>query len=62
MRSVSHKVTYVVLQFSGNSPARLCLFLRFFPILSQGLEQVKFLNIVKMGEIQRAVSKLRLTM
>ena len=26
MRSVSHKGTYVMLQFSGNSPARLCFF------------------------------------
>ena len=47
MCSVSHKFTYIVLQFSGNSPSRVCFFLRFLPILSEGLEQVKFSNIVK---------------
>ena len=52
MRRVSHKVIYIVLQFSGNSPARVCFFLGFLPILSEELEQVKFLNIVKMGKIQ----------
>ena len=35
MRSVSHKVIYIVLQFSGNSPARI-IFLGFLPILSEG--------------------------
>ena len=61
MHSVSHKVIYIVLRFSGNSPATL-FFHRFLPILSEGLEQVKFSNIVKMGKIHMALSKLRLTM
>ena len=52
MRSVSHMGAYVVFQFSGNSPARLCFFYRFLPILSKGLEQVKFSNIVEIGKIQ----------
>ena len=45
MRSVSHKVIYIALQFSGNYAVILYFFLRFLPILSEGLEQVKFLNI-----------------
>ena len=62
MRSVSHKVIYIVLQFSGNSPVRILKNLRLLPILSEGLEQVKFSNIVKMGKIHIALGKLRLTM
>ena len=62
MCSVSHKVIYIVLQFFGNFPARIFVFLRFLPILSEGLKQVEFSNIVKMGKIHWAVSKLRLTM
>ena len=58
MRSVSHKVIYIVLRFSGNSPARIF----FSSIFSEGLEQVKFSNIVKMGKIHMALIKLRLTM
>ena len=54
MRSVSHKVIYIVLQFSGNSVRII-----FSSILSEGVEQVKFSNIVK---IHMALSKLRLTM
>ena len=61
MCSVSHKVIYIVLQFSGNSPARISFFLQCLPISSEGLEQVKLSNIVKMGKIYRALSKLRLT-
>ena len=60
MRSESHKVIYIVLQFSGNSPTRVFVFLlRFLSILSKELEQVKFSNIVKMGKIHIALSKLR---
>ena len=44
MHTVSHKGEYVVLQFFGNSPASLCFFVQF---LSEGLEQVKFPNIVE---------------
>ena len=36
MHNVSHKVIYIVLQFSGNSPVIVCLFLRFLLILSKG--------------------------
>ena len=43
MRIVSHKVIYIVLQFSGNSLAQNL----FLSILSEGLEHVKFSNIVK---------------
>ena len=50
MCSVPHKVIYIVLRFSGNSPARVSFFLRFLPILSKGLEQVKLRNIVKWGK------------
>ena len=38
MRSVSHKVIYIVLQFSGNYAVRFFFFLRFLPILSEGLD------------------------
>ena len=58
MSSVSHKVIYIVLRFPGNS-ARIFFILS---ILSEELEQVKFSNIVKMGKIHMALSKLRLTM
>ena len=44
----------VLWKFSCQSP--------FFSILSEGLEPVKFSNIVKMGKIHMALSKLRLTM
>ena len=60
MRSVSHKVIYI---YSASVLWKFsCQNLRFLPILSEGLEQVKFSNIVIMGKIHRALSKLRLTM
>ena len=62
MCSVSHKVIYIVLQFSGNYAVRIYFFLRFLPILSEGLEQVKFSNIEKIGKIHISLNKLRLTM
>ena len=62
MRIVSHKVIYIVLQFSGNYAVIIYFFLQFLPILSEGLEQVKFSNIKKMGKIHMVLSKLRLTM
>ena len=62
MRIVSHKVIYIVLQFSGNYAVIIYFFLKFLPILSEGLEQVKFSNIEKMGKIHMVLSKLRLTM
>ena len=37
-------------------------FLRFLPILSEGLDQVKFLNILKIGKILMSLSKFRLAM
>ena len=62
MRIVSHKVIYIVLQFSGNYAVIIYFFLRFSSIFSEGLEQVKFSNIEKMGKIHMVLSKLRLTM
>ena len=62
MRCVSHKVIYIVLQFSENYAVIIFFLLRFLPILSEGLEQVKFSNIEKMGKIHKELSKLRLTM
>ena len=44
MRRMSHRKFF---------PAIFCFFLRFLTILSEGLEQVKFLNIVKNGEITK---------
>ena len=35
MRCVSHKVIYIVLQFSGNYAVIIFFFLRFLPILSE---------------------------
>ena len=39
-----------------------CQNLFFSSILSEGLEQVKLYNILKMGKIHMVLSKLRLTM
>ena len=61
MRCVSHKVIYIVLQFSGNYAVIIFFRLRFLPILSEGLEQVN-LSIEKMGKIHKELSKLRLTL
>ena len=48
----------VLLKFS----CHIMFFFQFLLILSKGLEQVTFSNIIKMGKIQRVLSKLRLTM
>ena len=60
MCSVSHKVIYIVLQFSGNYAVRI--FFSWIFADFERLEQVKFSNIEKMGKIHISLSKLRLTM
>ena len=62
MRSVSHKVIYIVLQFSVNYAVRFFFFLRFFADFERRIGASEIFEHQKMGKIHTALSKLRLTM